>query len=390
MTGVIAQGGPTLAEQNSDPVGSPDDALSAFKSALETAGKAAVAESAGDARVIAAVKLGWLMQELAQGWSLKPQQPDLVLTAEESRQAQANQLTTQLSALKIADLTTDTPAVKDMIAALQAGPGQQKAQPLDTAVVVAVVGAGARYGSAYVLGKEMRSMIPEASAKPSEPTNAMVSALDMLSSNLPSHAARSVANSMSAWQRSSDSAKAALAGAQVELWRAVIVGEKKGTELLEPKDYLDAAGELERKYVRRALSSGWIQLIAIAALVLFILGIVGLVLASKPGTVLAGISGVLVSIGLTWKGIGGTVGKIVGKLEAPLWGAELDTAITDAITLATVPTDTTDTTDSSTTDSSTLSYADRRGRVDVNAPRQEVPDGEHPVSSGAAGTSGSG
>jgi hypothetical protein len=167
----------------------------------------------------------------------------------------------------------------------------------------------------------------------------------------------------------------------------VIVGEKKGTELLEPKDYLDAAGELERKYVRRALSSGWLQLIAVAALVLFILGIVGLVLASKPGTVLAGISGVLVSIGLTWKGIGGTVGKIVGKLEAPLWGAELDTAITDAITLATVPTDTTD---SSTTDSSTLSYADRRGRVGMNARRQELPHGGHPASSDTAGTSGSG
>jgi hypothetical protein len=352
-----------LAEESSDPVGSPDEALSAFESALETAGKAAVAESAGDATVIAAVKLGWLMEELIQGWSLTPQQPGLELTAQESSQAQANQLTAQLSALKIADLTTDTSAVKEMIAALQTGPSQPKAQALATAVVVAFVGAGARYGSAYVLGKGMRAMIPDASAKASEPTNAMIGALDMLSSNLPSHAARSVANSMSAWQRSHDSDKAALAGAQVELWRAVIVGEKKGTELLEPKDYLDAAGQLERKYVRRALSSGWLQLVAVAALVLFILGVVGLVLATKTGTVLAGISGVLAAIGLTWKGIGGTVGKIVGKLEAPLWGAELDTAITDAITLATVATD------SPTTGSSTLTYADRRGRANSSAPR---------------------
>lgn len=373
--------------ENSNQIGSPDDALSAFESALGTAGKAAIAESAGDARVIAAVKLGWLMEELNQGWSLKPQQPDLELTAEQSSQAQANQLKTQLSALKIADLTTDTSAVKDMIAALQIGPSRQKAQPLATAVVVALVGAGARYGSAYVLGKGMRAMIPEAGVEASQPTNAMVRALDMLSSKLPSHAARSVAKSMSAWQRSNDSHKAALAGAQVELWRAVIVGEKKGTELLEPKDYLNAAGQLERKYVRRALRSGWLQLIAIAAFVLFILGIVGLVLASKTGTVVAGVSGVLASIGLTWKGVGGTVGKLVGKLEAPLWGAELDTAITHAITLATLPTDTTD---STTADSSPLSYADRRGRVDADASRQKLHPGEHPSSSGAVGPSGSG
>jgi hypothetical protein len=354
-----------LTDVKSDSPGSPDDALSALETALEAAGKAAISQSAGDPTVIAAVKLGWLMEELTQGWSLKPRRVDLELSVEQNSQAQANQLTTQLAALKIADLTTETPAVKDMVTALQIGPSKEKAQPLASAVVVALVGAGARYESAYVLGKGMRAMIPDAGTDPSAASKAMVSALDVLSSDLPSHAARGVANSMSAWQRSSDPDKGSLAEAQVDLWRAVIVGEKKGTELLEPEDYLKAAGQLEQKYVKRALGSGWLLSIAVAAVVLFVVGVV-LVLASSTGTVVAGISGVLASLGLTWKGIGGTVGKIVGKLEAPLWGAELDTAITDAITLANPPT--------ATTTSSVLSYADRRARVlDTGAPRQELP-----------------
>lgn len=351
-----------MTDGSSDSPGSPDEALSAFETALETAGKAAIAQSLGDPTVIAAVKLGWLMEELIQGWSVKPQPVDLKLSPQETSRAQANQLTTQIAGLKIADLTSETPAVKDMVTALQTGPSTEKAPPLATAVVVALVGARARYESAYVLGKGMRAMIPDEGANPTEPTKAMVGALDILSSDLPSHAARSVANSMDVWQRSSDSAKPRLADAQVDLWRAVIGGEKKGTELLEPDDYLEAAGQLEQKYVKRALHSGWLLSIAVAAVVLFVLGVVVLVLASKPGTVVAGVSGVLVSVGLTWKAVGGTVGKIVGKLEAPLWGAELDTAITDCITLAKGP--------AGTSASSTLSYAGRRARaLDPETPR---------------------
>jgi hypothetical protein len=367
-----------LTDATSGSAGSPDDALNALEAALETAGKAAIAQSAGDPAVIAAVKLGWLVEELTRGWSLKPQPGELNLSIEESSQAQADRLTMQLAALKIAALTTETPAVKHMVTALQTGPSTDRARPLAAAVVVALVGAGARYESAYVLGQGMRAMIPNA-GDPAGPTKAMISALDILSSDLPSHAARGVANSIRTWQQSNDHAKTSLADAQVDLWRAVIVGEKRGTELLEPEDYLKAAGQLERKYVERALHSGWLQSIAGAAILLFALGVVALVLASNTGTVAAGISGVLASLGLTWKGIGGTVGRIVGKLEAPLWGAELDTAITDAITLATDPTD--------RTAAPTLSYADRRARVlDTEASPQQLSGGQDTQLSVRSGT----
>ena len=344
-----------MTDVNSGAAGSPDDALKAVETALETAGKAAIVESAGDPSVIAAVKLGWLIEELRHGWSLKPQPAGLQLSPQEDCQAQANQLKTQLTALNLADLAIDTAVVTNMVAALQTGPKPEEAQPLASAVIVALVGAGARYESAYVLGTGMRAMSPDAGTAPTDPTTAMVSALDMLSSVLPSHAARSVANSMRAWQQSEGSKRAPLRDAQIELWRAVIVGEKKGTELLEPEDYVKAAGQLEQRYFKRALRSRWLWSIAVPAVFLFAAGVVILFAASDTGGVVAGISAVLASTGLTWKGIGATVGKIVGKLEAPLWGAELDTAITDVITLAKPPTN--------TNTLAELSYANRRARV---------------------------
>ncbi len=51
------------------------------------------------------------------------------------------------------------------------------------------------------------------------------------------------------------------------------------------------------------------------------------------GGVVAGAAAVLSSIGLTWKGIGGSLGKLAGKLEQPLFGGATDDAITATITL---------------------------------------------------------
>jgi hypothetical protein len=73
------------------------------------------------------------------------------------------------------------------------------------------------------------------------------------------------------------------------------------------------------------------------ALVLFLGGVALIVANDKDGSVIAGIGGILASLGLTWKGVGGALGDLAGKLEKPLWGAELDAGIADAITLIGVP-----------------------------------------------------
>jgi hypothetical protein len=47
----------------------------------------------------------------------------------------------------------------------------------------------------------------------------------------------------------------------------------------------------------------------------------------------AGATSVLAGLGLTWKGLGTALGQLAEKLEQPLWGAVVDDAIDDAITL---------------------------------------------------------
>ena len=49
--------------------------------------------------------------------------------------------------------------------------------------------------------------------------------------------------------------------------------------------------------------------------------------------IVAGATSIIAAIGLTWKGLGGTLGALAGKLEQPLWETVLDATIADAITL---------------------------------------------------------
>ena len=339
--------------------GSASDALDPFVDALAAAGKAAAVESAGDPKVIAAVELGWLMRELTEGWSPDALLAGLTLDNAEKCQVQGQQLTSLLGTLKLAG--PDSASLEKVTTALQIGPAQIAAQQLRPNVIVALLGADARFPTAFLLGDGLRALIPDqgkANSGSAPTTASLVGALDSLSSSLPSHAARAVANSLGIWSASNDATKAARAVSQVSLWRSVIVGEKKGTELLEPNDYLDAARQLETSFARRALRSNWLRIVALIAVVLFGLGIYFLFAANgQAGKVAAGASGVLAAVGLTWKGIGGTLGALVGKLEAPLWGAELDAAITDAITLIDTPKA------KRTPAPAGLKYADRRARA---------------------------
>jgi hypothetical protein len=120
---------------------------------------------------------------------------------------------------------------------------------------------------------------------------------------------------------------------QGELWRALLSGEKQGADMLEISNYLDAARQLTsqtaalvRGVVRRVpLLAGVIVALVIAGVVLLFLG--------SSSQLVGGVTSILAAVGLTWKGLGGTLGHLAAKLEQPLWGAVLDDAITDAITL---------------------------------------------------------
>ena len=318
---------PPSSSASSSSAGTIGDALKPLTDALSAGAKTAATESPGDPKVIAAVKLGWVMTELGRGLPLHPLPEGVQLDSDQQSQAQVRQVTALLDVLKLPGLdasSQDKPNDAQFAKTLQ----------------VALVGADARLARAYGLGSGLRAMIAErGSTAIAQPSKILVDALDALSSDLPSHAARGVANSMDKWAQSTDAQKSALTDKQVSMWRSVIVGDKKGTELLEPGDYIDAAKELEKKYASRAVKSVWLWVLVIVAGLLFAGGIVYLLTAAhgQAGKVAAGVSGVVGALGLTWKGIGGTLGKLVAKLEVPLWGAELDTAVTHAITLSDKP-----------------------------------------------------
>ena len=120
---------------------------------------------------------------------------------------------------------------------------------------------------------------------------------------------------------------------QGELWRAILSGEKNATELLDIDDYLNAARDLAARMhsilrdvvARFPLLIGLVAMLLVAGVVLLIIG--------GGSEIVAGAASLIAAVGLTWRGVGGAVGRLAGKLEQPLWGAVLDIAIADAITL---------------------------------------------------------
>jgi hypothetical protein len=317
--------------------GTISDAEQPFVDALTAGAKAAVAEAEGDARVIDAFQLGWLMGDVINARSGPPFPVDVDMPESAGFKFQARRLTALLGGLKLADVD---PA--NVIAKLGAG-----ADAKDVAVAwqpdlaAALRGADSRYAKAYGLGEQLNRLRNEnySTALFAQPwVAAMLGALDGLSTALPPHAARAVANSIRRWAalETAPPSPEVLLPAQCDLWRTVLAGEKKGTEMLEPQNYLDAAERLGQKLREMGLTviKRFPVLIG-AILFLFVGGIVLLIVGSSAGTTaVAGISAVLAAFGLTWKGVGGAVGKLAAKIEAPLWGGELDGAITDAITLA--------------------------------------------------------
>lgn len=120
---------------------------------------------------------------------------------------------------------------------------------------------------------------------------------------------------------------------QGELWRALLSGEKQGADMLEIENYLDAAQDL----VSRAaiISRGVVRRMPMLSALIAVLlgGGVALLILGSTTQLVGGVTSILAAVGLTWKSLGGALGQLVGKLERPLWGAVLDDAIADAITL---------------------------------------------------------
>jgi hypothetical protein len=322
--------------------GTVDDASKAFFGALFKSAEDISGPPAGDPKVIAAIQLGWLAGDL------KAVRPIDRLDGEDvperaGRRAQAIRLDQLRATLSLTSTTVQT-----TIDHLRANDGAAAARSIqDWDVLGPLLGADARLARAYLLGDELNTLrnTPYEHSLFSDARAArIIERLDQLSTVLPPHAGRGVGNAVRRWcefEKDPD-----LDGTdpptpqdvlmpQCDLWYRVVTGQKRAVELLEPANYTDAGVRLTKKLGRDLWSV--IAPIWPAALGLLLLLAAGLAVviagAGGTGATAAGLSVIVGAFGLTWKGVGGTVGRLVGNLEEPLWNAEIDGAVTEAALL---------------------------------------------------------
>jgi hypothetical protein len=312
-----------------------------------------------DPLVSVSFALGWQMAELYRPKARRRTTKidgDLPGIGSLGDQQRAEILVAQVKAgvTKIADAIKQSglPAVD--LSALEAGVAGE-AEALRAAVAKAhedllrtLTATNFRFGKAYGLGRALA----DTCRKPTDMALFKIELaehriatlhgwLDDLSGAFPPHAAHSVATSLQRWvewaahppDAHADANALAALRRQGELWRSLLSAEKSGTGMLETDNYLDAARDLAHQMhiVLRGLIARLPWLVGLAAALL--LAGVALLIVGGSSEIVAGAGSIVAALGLTWKGIGGALGQLAGRLEQPLWGAVLDDAIADAITL---------------------------------------------------------
>lgn len=347
--------------------GAPSDALTAILDKAAEGIRHPPAEPAADPRVAAAFALGWQMAELYRPDPPTPKvaaaHDDLPglgrLGVDERSEIALQQVDAALA--KLSDTLTAAkvklPDTKPMGECLRASPVDPTARTrsvraLHVDMLAALTAADFRLGKAYNLGRALA----DTCRNPASGTTLNAEFhphrvaklrewLDDLASALPAHAGRSVEISLGKWEArlgespqkgAQNRASEALPALrrQGQLWRALLSAEKAGTDMLAVRDYLNAASSLFRtsgKVIGRfMLRFSWAVLLALA---LFAGGIYMIVHFESSASIVAGAGSILASIGLSWKSIGAVIGGFAAAAEQHLWGAELDNAIAEAITL---------------------------------------------------------
>jgi hypothetical protein len=330
---------------------SPSDALS---SAFETAAAQFRENAVGDRRVMVAFALGWQMAEVyrpdrrtgTHAAALLDLPGISRLTGAELQELGLFQVQAGITKLRdaICDAGLDVPDAEhfgERVKAIDDPHARGQAiRDFHVKLLATLTAADFRLGKAYGLGRALADTTRLPPDWRSELATYRVATLAgwirELASALPPHAAHAVAQSLEAWSRwaqSADSHDTRQLAAQGRLWRSLLSGEKRAMDVLETSDYLRAG---EGMLQRTAALSGrflrhywWLVLVALALLGIGVWLIVG------PGSgAAAGLGGatIFASLGLSWKGIGSSLGTAGARIEQPLWQAELDQAVYERIT----------------------------------------------------------
>jgi hypothetical protein len=251
----------------------------------------------------------------------------------------------------------DTSTVRAAIdAAADGGAVREQIAALHVQTMLALTAADFRLGKAYGLGRSLADTATMPRDRDSleyffgPRLDAIKGWLADLASAFPAHASQAVAASLTAWDQWAADPRidglpmdwerhgpAVLPTLQHQgrLWRALLSGEKEGTAMLTTDDLVGAGQAMVSRAARLAGRSivSFAPLVA-GVVVLIASGVSLLVLARSDvlrvvGSILAAVG----SMGLTWKQVTASAGRLAGGLEWRLWSAELDRAIAVAITV---------------------------------------------------------
>lgn len=350
-----------------------DELAKGVKEAGEALAKELVAgvsapEPAGDPEVMVAFVLGWQMSELYNPgpWPGKDAQPDGDLPGLSelggSQRAELGLKQVEVSLKSLEDKIKATglvvPSVGEAKGKLPAAkleePYRSAIFKLHVELLTTLTATHFKLGKSYGLGRALAdtTRLPEdlkSLHKQLDPHRiaTLRAWISDLTSLLPPHAGHSVNDSLNewvAWAKTQantgplETKNKRLLRRQGERWRALLSGEKRGADNLEFGEYVDAGaqafsqtGKLAWQFAKRFLPE-------IGAVLVLVAGSLALVLTNPDaGEAAAGALGLLASIGITWKGVGATLGKAVAQAERPIWEAALDVEIVKAMSL--LPTD---------------------------------------------------
>ncbi len=317
------------------------------------------AHAAPDPRVGTAFALGWQMAEI-----YRPDPPAPPAPGEDDHLPELSDLTTaewariglyQVQAgitklrLRITAAGLWVPDAQLFAQALEGTAGDERNAAVEAfhiELLATLTAADFRLGKGYSLGRALADITrnPAAWRRELSPERVATTAawLRQLSTALPPHAGHVVASSLVQWGRFAEQPAGdpvqeqldvALLQAQGRLWRSLISGEKRATEMLEMRDYVTSAESLlesTAKLVRPVLKHHVRLVIGVVGL--FVLGIAVMLIFDDAAGIVSGAGVLLTALGIGWKGVGGAAGKALAKLETPLWEAALDVSIRDRIT----------------------------------------------------------
>ena len=327
------------------------------------------AHTAGDGAVSRAFTIGWRLAELGRCPSLA-NAPDLPATTMPGLDGLSERDRAKLRIDELASMLhklfayfnssgVEAPRVTALRTAVASGQLEGLRGGIEDAhveLVCALTAADGRLGKAYRLGRELylTCFTPEDRDSFDHAFGPRLVAikdwLSDLSSTFPQHSSRAVVISLRTWE--------AWAGAptiggepldwkqhgaavrdslrqQGRRWRALLSGDKEGRDMLETSDYVRAAqqmvgqatGTTYRFMARLALPLSVIVAMIVGGVILVVFG--GTDKVMKLGAALTTIGG----LGGLGAGLRARLGRAAQQLEAGLWGAELDAAVAEAITI---------------------------------------------------------